>query len=556
MEKKTKYYVVREKAVPEVLLKVVEAKRILDSERATTVQEATEQVGISRSSFYKYKDDIFPFHDQAKGRTVTFILQMDDKPGILSDILRTVAEFRGNILTIHQSIPINGIATLTLSVEILPEAGDAEDMIGQMEQQTGVHYLKILGREEKQMIQIAVLGYGTVGSGVVEVINRNQESINKKAGEEINIKYVLDLRDFPGDPVQEKIVHDYEIILNDPEIGIVVEVMGGVEPANTFVRKALEAGKSVVTSNKALVAKYGSALLKTAREKNVNFLFEASVGGGIPILRALGSSLTGDEIEEIAGILNGTTNYMMTRMFYEGANYEEVLREAQKNGFAEADPTADVEGQDACRKIAILASIISGKYVDFEEIYTEGITKITTEDMQYAKALGMNIKLLAECKHVDGTLYAGVAPVLLHAEHPLYSVNGVFNAVFVKGNMLGDAMFYGSGAGKLPTASAVVADIVAVVQNQGRDIMNFWSEEKLTLEDRSKTSKKFLVRILGNEDAFKERIGNDFGEVRFVEAGVNGEFGFVTPVMTEGEYEEKAKAYPEILHMIRVQEEV
>ena len=269
-----------------------------------------------------------------------------------------------------------------------------------------------------------------------------------------------------------------------------------------------------------------------------------------------GKSLTGDEIEEIAGILNGTTNYMMTRMFYEGANYEEVLREAQKNGFAEADPTADVEGQDACRKIAILASIISGKYVDFEEIYTEGITKITTEDMQYAKALGMNIKLLAECKHVDGTLYAGVAPVLLHAEHPLYSVNGVFNAVFVKGNMLGDAMFYGSGAGKLPTASAVVADIVAVVQNQGRDIMNFWSEEKLTLEDRSKTSKKFLVRIRGNVDAFKERIGNDFGEVRFVEAGVNGEFGFVTPVMTEGEYEEKAKAYPEILHMIRVEEEV
>ena len=373
-------------------------------------------------------------------------------------------------------------------------------------------------------MKIAVLGYGTVGSGVVEVLDVNQKLIASRAKEEIEVKYVLDLRDFPGDKIQEKIVHDYEIILNDPEIGIVVEVMGGVEPANTFVRKALEAGKSVVTSNKALVAKHGSALLKTAREKNVNFLFEASVGGGIPILRALGSSLTGDEIEEIAGILNGTTNYMMTRMFYEGANYEEVLREAQKNGFAEADPTADVEGQDACRKIAILASIISGKYVDFEEIYTEGITKITTEDMQYAKALGMNIKLLAECKHVDGTLYA--------------------------------AMFYGSGAGKLPTASAVVADIVAVVQNQGRDIMNFWSEEKLTLEDRSKTSKKFLVRILGNEDAFKERIGNDFGEVRFVEAGVNGEFGFVTPVMTEGDYEEKAKAYPEILHMIRVEEEV
>ena len=406
------------------------------------------------------------------------------------------------------------------------------------------------------MINIAVLGYGTVGSGVVEVINTNHESINKRAGDEINIKYVLDLRDFPGDPVEKVLVHDYEVIVNDPEVDIVVEVMGGIEPAYTFVKRALQAGKSVSTSNKALVAKHGSELMEIAKEKNINFLFEASCGGGIPIIRALNSSLTADEIDEITGILNGTTNYMLYKMSTENCDFDTVLKEAQAKGYAEADPTADVEGQDACRKIAILASIISGKYVDFEEIYTEGITKITTEDMQYAKALGMNIKLLAECKHVDGTLYAGVAPVLLHAEHPLYSVNGVFNAVFVKGNMLGDAMFYGSGAGKLPTASAVVADIVAVVQNQGRDIMNFWSEEKLTLEDRSKTSKKFLVRILGNEDAFKERIGNDFGEVRFVEAGVNGEFGFVTPVMTEGEYEEKAKAYPEILHMIRVEEEV
>ena len=406
------------------------------------------------------------------------------------------------------------------------------------------------------MINIAVLGYGTVGSGVVEVFRTNHETINKRAGEEIKIKYVLDLRDFPGNPVEEILVHDFEQIVNDPEVDIVVEVMGGTGAAYNFTKRALEAGKSVCTSNKALVAKYGPELMEIAKEKEINFLFEASCGGGIPIIRALNSSLTADVVDEVTGILNGTTNYMLDKMNTEGADFNTVLKEAQEKGYAEADPTADVEGQDACRKIAILASIISGKYVDFEEIYTEGITKITTEDMQYAKALGMNIKLLAECKHVDGTLYAGVAPVLLHAEHPLYSVNGVFNAVFVKGNMLGDAMFYGSGAGKLPTASAVVADIVAVVQNQGRDIMNFWSEEKLTLEDRSKTSKKFLVRIRGNEDALKERIDNDFGEVRFVEAGVNGEFGFVTPVMTEGEYEEKAKAYPEILHMIRVEEEV
>ena len=406
------------------------------------------------------------------------------------------------------------------------------------------------------MINVAVMGYGTVGSGVVEVLRTNGELINERAQDVINVKYVLDLRDFPGDPVEEILIHDFETIVNDAEVDIVVETMGGVEPAYTFVKRCLEAGKNVATSNKALVAKHGAELLAIARDRSINFMFEASVGGGIPIIRALNSSLTADRIDEVTGILNGTTNYMLTKMFFESADYDEVLKEAQEKGYAERNPEADVEGHDACRKIAILTSLIAGQHVDFETIHTEGITKITTEDMQYAKALGMNIKLLAECKHVDGTLYAGVAPVLLHAEHPLYSVNGVFNAVFVKGNMLGDAMFYGSGAGKLPTASAVVADIVAVVQNQGRDIMNFWSEEKLTLEDRSKTSKKFLVRIRGNEDALKERIGNDFGEVRFVEAGVNGEFGFVTPVMTEGEYEEKAKAYPEILHMIRVEEEV
>ena len=406
------------------------------------------------------------------------------------------------------------------------------------------------------MAKIAVLGYGTVGSGVYEVLRTNREVIAQRAGEELEVKYVLDLRDFPGDPVQEVITHDFEEIVNDEEVQIVVEVMGGIEPAYTFVKRSLLAGKIVATSNKALVAKHGAELIRVAKEQNVNFFYEASVGGGIPILRSLYESLTGDVIEEIVGILNGTTNYMMTKMFYEGAGYDDVLKEAQDNGFAERNPEADVEGYDACRKIAILASIISGKQVDFEDLYCEGITKVTVEDMQYAKVMGRTVKLLATCKRHGETLSAMVSPCLLSQDHPLFSVNGVFNSVFVHGNMLGDAMFYGSGAGKLPTASAVVADIVAVVQNQGRDIMNFWSEEKLTLEDRSKTSKKFLVRILGNEDAFKERIGNDFGEVRFVEAGVNGEFGFVTPVMTEGEYEEKAKAYPEILHMIRVEEEV
>ena len=403
-------------------------------------------------------------------------------------------------------------------------------------------------------MKIAVLGYGTVGSGVVEVLEVNKELIKGRAGKEIEVKYVLDLRDFPGQKIQEKIVHDYDIILNDPEVEIVVEVMGGVEPAYTFAKKALLAGKSVVTSNKALVAKKGTDLLKTAKEQNVNFLFEASVGGGIPILRALQASLTADDIEEIVGILNGTTNYMMTKMFYEGAAYDEVLKEAQKNGFAEADPTADVEGHDACRKIAILASIISEKYVDFEEIYTEGISKIETEDMQYAKALGMTIKLLATCRKTADEVFAIVAPTLISTAHPLYSVDGVFNAVFVKGNMLGDAMFYGSGAGKLPTASAVCADIIAAAKHPNINVMNFWSDDKVVLKERKDTEKKYLVRMSGKKAEFQEKVLADFGEVTFVEPEMlDGEFGFVTPLMSEGAYEEKAKTYDNILHMIRVE---
>lgn len=404
------------------------------------------------------------------------------------------------------------------------------------------------------MVNIAVLGYGTVGSGVVEVINTNGARINQRVGDEIHVKYVLDLRDFPEDPVQEKIVHDFDIILNDPEIQIVVEVMGGIEPAYTFVKKSLQAGKSVATSNKALVAKHGAELLSIARDQQINFLFEASVGGGIPIIRPLNSSLTADEIEEISGILNGTTNYMMTKMFYEGADYDAVLKEAQDNGFAERNPEADVEGYDACRKIAILASLISGRQVDFEDIYTEGITKITTEDMAYAKEMGMTIKLLASCKRTDDRLCAIVAPYLVGQEHPLYSVNGVFNAIFVHGNVLGDAMFYGSGAGKLPTASAVVADVVDAAKHLHRNIMTMWKSDKLELQPVSDTKKKFFVRISGDADALKAHLESKFGPVEIVHAaGVEGEFGFITGVISEGEYEENAKEFPGILHRIRME---
>ena len=405
------------------------------------------------------------------------------------------------------------------------------------------------------MVNIAVMGYGTVGSGVVEVINTNSAVINQRAGDEINIKYVLDLRDFPGDPIQEKIIHDVDIIINEPEIKIVVEVMGGIEPAYTFVKRCLEAGKSVATSNKALVAKHGAELLSIARERELNFLFEASVGGGIPIIRALNSSMTADVIEEITGILNGTTNYMLTKMFYEGADYDEVLKEAQDNGYAERNPEADVEGYDACRKIAILSSLISGQQVDYEDIYTEGITKITKRDMMYAKEMGMTIKLLASSKRHKDHLHAIVAPALLGKDHPLYNIDDVFNAVFVHGNMLGDAMFYGSGAGKLPTASAVVADVVDEAKHLHRNIMTMWKSEKLVLEPIEDTCKRFFVRVSGNAEEMKEKVEKLFGAVQIVKVpALEDEFSFVTEVMTEGDYRKKAEELPEILHMIRIEE--
>ena len=408
------------------------------------------------------------------------------------------------------------------------------------------------------MVNIAVMGYGTVGSGVVEVVNTNGARINQRIGDELNIKYVLDLRDFPEDPVQEKIVHDFETIINDDEIKIVVEVMGGIEPAYTFVKRCLQAGKSVATSNKALVAKHGAELLSIAEENNINFLFEASVGGGIPIIRPLNSSLTADEIEEITGILNGTTNYMLTKMFYEGADYDTVLKEAQANGYAERNPEADVEGYDACRKIAILSSLISGQQVDFEDIYCEGITEITVEDMKYAKAMGTAIKLLASSKRYAGNrLHAIVAPCMLYPEHPLYNVNGVFNSIFVHGNVLGDAMFYGSGAGKLPTASAVVADVVDAAKHLNRNIMTMWKQEKLHLEDKADSKRRFFIRMKGDAQEMLPSLQDSFGDIEIIRAdGLEGEFGFTTPVMMEGDYDTRANIYKEqILHMIRIEDQ-
>ena len=393
-------------------------------------------------------------------------------------------------------------------------------------------------RKGEYMVSIAVLGYGTVGSGVVEVLKTNRESINKRAGKEINLKYILDLKDFPGDPIENILVKDYEVIVNDPEIKVVVEVMGGVNPAYQFVKKALQSGKSVCTSNKELVAKHGAELLSIAKQNKINFLFEASVGGGIPIIRPLNQSLTADEIEEITGILNGTTNYMLTRMADEGVSFEEVLKDAQAKGYAEADPTADVEGFDPCRKIAILTSLVCGQQVDYQDIYTEGITKITSEDFAYASQMDCSIKLLASSKAVGSSYRCMVAPFMLPKSHPLCNVNDVFNGVFVHGNMLGDAMFYGSGAGKLPTASAVVADIVDMVKHADTNIHIDWKPEKLQLIDYKESQNRFFVRTT----SAKEEVAAVFGNVAFVkDPVVPGENAFTTDAMSEADFAEKAE---------------
>lgn len=404
------------------------------------------------------------------------------------------------------------------------------------------------------MINIAVLGYGTVGSGVVEVINTNQDSINRRAGDEIRIKYVLDLRDFPGDPVQEVLVHDYETIVNDPEVDIVVEVMGGLEPTHTFVKRALEAGKSVATSNKALVAKFGPELMDIARNKNINFLFEASCGGGIPIIRALNQSLTADQIDEVTGILNGTTNYMLTKMDMEGSRFESVLKEAQEKGYAEADPTADVEGYDACRKIAILSSLAYGKFLNYEKIHTEGITRITPEDMEYARVMGMSIKLLATSRKLsEDSYYAVVAPFLVGKNNPLYSVNDVYNGIFVHGNVLGDAMFYGSGAGKLPTASAVVADVVDEAKHLHENMPNEWNDQPLSLADPDQVSGRFFVRVQTTDLSLIRSVFGTIEQIQVPKA--EGETGFVTAQMTLGQYKAKAaEIKAEILSMIRIKD--
>ena len=393
------------------------------------------------------------------------------------------------------------------------------------------------------MLQVAIMGYGTIGSGVAEILDQNADQIKKGCGQDVALKYVLDLRDFPGSPVEDKIVHDFQVIEQDPEVSVVVETMGGLNPAYPFVKASLLAGKHVVTSNKALVAAHGTELLAIAKEKNVNFFFEASVGGGIPIIRPLYRCLKGEKIVEITGILNGTTNYILTKMDKEGASFETVLKEAQALGYAERNPEADIEGYDTCRKIAILTAMATGKEVNYEDISTEGITKITDVDFKYADKLGTSVKLFGTSRMDGEEVHAWVAPVMIGKDHPLYAVNDVVNGIMVKGNMLGTSMFYGSGAGKLPTASAVIADIMEAVENADHHVALGWSSERLTIADQKTSVHRYFVRVEGTGEELEKAAASTFGNAEIVKLDtLNDEFALLTGEMSEAAYADCAAA--------------
>ena len=399
------------------------------------------------------------------------------------------------------------------------------------------------------MIKVAVLGYGNIGSGVVQVLLKNKETIAKKAGDEIVPACVLDLRDFPGDVMEDKVVKDINLITQNPEISIVVETMGGTKPAYAFVKACLEAGKHVATSNKELVAAHGPELLEIAKAHHVSFLFEASVGGGIPIIRPLVSSITSDAVTEITGILNGTTNYMLTKMSEDGLDYDAVLEDAQERGYAERNPAADVEGHDARRKIAILSSLAFGKYVDYEDVYTEGITKITSADFAYAKVLGSRIKLFGTSKKKDdGSISTMVCPVMITNEHPLFAVNDVMNAILVRGESMGDLMFYGAGAGKLPTASAVVADVVNAARNPKITEIAPYEPGKMTVSDHLKSTHSYFVRVKGSD---ANAVAESFKAKHIVDAGIADEFGLITAEWAENEFDALCENYP-VVSVIRL----
>ena len=403
------------------------------------------------------------------------------------------------------------------------------------------------------MAEIAVMGHGVVGSGVMEVLLSHKESIKKRAKEEVHVKYILDLREFPGLSYSDRFVKDFQQILDDPEVKIVVEVMGGLEPAYSYTKACLENGKSVVTSNKELVAQKGAELLALAQKNNLNFLFEASVGGGIPIIRPISQCLAANEMTEIAGILNGTTNFILTKMIREHMAFEDALKMAQELGYAERDPSADVDGVDACRKICILASLAYGTHVYPDSVHTEGIRSITKEDVGYAGAWGGVIKLIGEVKKLEnGRVHIQVAPMFISRESQLANVDDVFNGILVRGDATGDVVFYGKGAGKLPTASAVVADVIDCVRHlkSDRKIL-YWEDAKPDyVQPWEDTPQNLFVRVVGqgDSDSLFDLVQQVFPQaVRLIRRDeAAGETGFTVEQISQRQLEEKLPALQEL----------
>ncbi len=413
-------------------------------------------------------------------------------------------------------------------------------------------------------MDIAILGYGVVGSGVAEVIRKNSRSIEDRAGERISVKKILDIRDFPDSPDRDLITKDPTEVFDDPEIKVVAETIGGARIAYEYTKRAFNAKKHVVTSNKELVATYGPELLRMASENGVSYLFEASVGGGIPIVRPLSQCLAANVINGITGILNGTTNYILSQMRKENRDFSEALKSAQQNGYAEADPTADIEGFDACRKIAILSSIAFSEFVDCSNIHTEGIAKISLADMQYAEAMNSVIKLVALSRREGGRIFARVSPAIIRRDHPLSNVEDVFNAIVVSGDAIGDAMFYGRGAGKMPTASAVVADIIDIARHN-ESTKNVWvrkEEDNLVPFNDSETRCFIRIAAKNKADANND-IKRIFGDVEYISTGSAGqedELAFTTLKATESSLDERIEtlrgtlAIKEIVSVIRILE--
>ncbi len=385
------------------------------------------------------------------------------------------------------------------------------------------------------MKYIAILGLGVVGGGTADLFCENAASIAARVGDDVALKYALDVRDLPESPYADKIVHDINIIISDPEVSVVAEVIGGLHPAYEFTRACLEAGKSVVSSNKELVATFGVELLQIAKEHGVHYLFEASTGGAIPVLAPICRDLAGNTIESISGILNGTTNYILTRMFHAGASFEAALAEAQEKGYAERNPAADIEGKDACRKICILAAVATGKSVNPDSVHTEGITAIRQSDVQAAERTGYTVKLLGRLVHQAGGDFLMVAPFFVPRECPLSGIEDVFNGVLVKCNYAGDVMFYGRGAGAHPTASAVAADIISVLRNDApKHEWHAVGADKFPTDFRMFAARRY-ISLTGVE---KSAVGVVFGEVEMVSDGANDEVAFITSEITEQECEE------------------